>query len=214
MNKVKLIKQNQKPTIPDEFNKIVADPDSFEKSLITSRANLISRYQQFKTDVRNGKLGKTAQFWMMYIDLMELQQLAHTSIQTNDYDMRLYAWENILPYYFALNKVNYARYGTCYLETLKQIDIRNPGLKTLLEKRKISVQAQIAYPVRTAIDQRGEQSINRDAKTAGMALVNIQTTENWDVWDIFIRINHSKYQQVSYQKYFSCVKIIFKFSLS
>ena len=78
----------------------------------------------------------------------------------------------------------------------------------------MSVQAQIAYPVRTAIDQRGEQSINRDAKTAGMALVNIQTTENWDVWDIFIRINHSKYQQVSYQKYFCCVKIIFKFSLS
>ena len=122
LNKVKLIKQNQKPTIPDEFNKIVADPDSFEKSLITSRANLISRYQQFKTDVRNGKLGKTAQFWMMYIDLMELQQMAHTSIQTNDFDMRLYAWENILPYYFALNKVNYARYGTYYVETLKQID--------------------------------------------------------------------------------------------
>ena len=59
----------------------------------------------------------------------------------------------------------------------------------------MSVQAQIAYPVRTAIDQRGEQSMNRDAKTAGMALVNIQTTENWDVWDKFIRINHSKYQQ-------------------
>ena len=214
MNKVKLIKQNQKPTIPDEFNKIVADPDSFEKSLITSRANLISRYQQFKTDVRNGKLGKTAQFWMMYIDLMELQQLAHTSIQTNDYDMRLYAWENILPYYFALNKVNYARYGTYYVETLKQIDIRYPGLKPLLEKKGMSVQAQIAYPVRTAIYQRGEQSINRDAKAAVMALVNIQTTENWDVWDKFIRINHSKYQQVSYQKYFPCVKIIVKFSLS
>ena len=104
------------------MNEIAADRDSFEKSLITSCANLISRYQQFKTDVGNGKLGKTAQLWMMYIDLMELQQMAHASIQTNDYDMRLYAWENILPYYFALNKVNYARYGTYYEETLKQID--------------------------------------------------------------------------------------------
>ena len=182
--------------------------------MITSCANLISSYQQFKTDIRNGKLGKTAQFWMMYIDLMELQQMAHTSIQTNDFGMRLYAWENILPYYFALNKVNYARNGTYYLETLKQIDIRNPGLKTLLEKRGMSAQAQIAYPIRTATDQRWEQSINRDAKTAGVALVNIQTTKNWDAWDKFIRTNHSKYQQVSYQKYFSCVKIIFRFSLS
>ena len=45
----------------------------------------------------------------------------------------------------------------------------------------MSVQAQIEYPVRTAIDQRGEQSINRDGKTARMALINIQTTENWDL---------------------------------
>ena len=117
------------------MNEIAAVPDSFEKSLITSCANLISRYQQFKTDVRNGKLGKTAQFWMMYVDLMELQQMAYTSIQTNDYDMRLYAWENILPYYFALNKVNYARYGTYYVETLKQIDIRYPGLKPIVGKK-------------------------------------------------------------------------------
>ena len=49
--------------------------------------------------------------------------MAHTSIQTNDYDMHLYTWENILAYYFALNKVNYARYGAYYVETLKQIDI-------------------------------------------------------------------------------------------
>ena len=60
---------------------------------------------------------------MMYIDLMELHQIARTSVQTNDYDMRLYAWENILPYYFALSKLNYVRYGTYYVQTLKQIDI-------------------------------------------------------------------------------------------
>ena len=92
----------------------------------------------------------------------------------------------ILPYYFALSKLNYVRYGTYYVETLKQIDILYPGLKPLLEKRGMSAQGQIAYPVRTAIDQRGEQSINRDAKTAGMALLNIQTTKNWGVWDKFI----------------------------
>ena len=132
----------EKPTIPDELNEIAADPDSFEKSLITSCANLISRYQQFKTDIRNGKLGKTAQFWMMYIDLMELQQMVHTSVQTNDYDMHLYAWENILLYSFALNKVNYARYGTYYVEILKQMDIRYPGLKPLLEKRRMSAHKQ------------------------------------------------------------------------
>ena len=32
----------------------------------------------------------------------------------------------------------------------------------------LSVQAQDKYPLATASDQRGEQTINRDAKTAGM----------------------------------------------
>ena len=37
----------------------------------------------------------------------------------------------------------------------------------MLEKPGLSVQAQDRYPVRTALDQRGEQTINRDAKTSG-----------------------------------------------
>ena len=48
-----------------------------------------------------------------------------------------------------------------------QIDDRYPGLKPLLQSNGFSVQAQTAYPIRTSIDQRGEQSINRDAKTLG-----------------------------------------------
>lgn len=32
----------------------------------------------------------------------------------------------------------------------------------------ISVQAQTSHPVRTSVDQRGEQTINKDAKTSGV----------------------------------------------
>ena len=42
-----------------------------------------------------------------------------------------------------------------------------PGLKDLISKEGLSVQGQEKYPLRTAIDQRGEQTINRDAKTSG-----------------------------------------------
>jgi hypothetical protein len=37
----------------------------------------------------------------------------------------------------------------------------------MLDKSGLSVQAQDRHPLRTATDQRGEQTINRDAKTAG-----------------------------------------------
>ena len=36
----------------------------------------------------------------------------------------------------------------------------------------LSIQAQDHYPLATACDQRGEQTINRDAKTAGMNLLS------------------------------------------
>ena len=55
-----------------------------------------------------------------------------------------------------------------YVQVLKQIESKYPGLKELLLPCGLSVQAQETYPVRTAIEQRGEQTINRDAKTSGM----------------------------------------------
>ena len=71
----------------------------------------------------------------------------------------------MLSMYFAFNKTNHTRYGTWYVQTMKEIDDRYPGLKPLLQSNGLSVQAQTAYPIQTSIDQRGEQSINRDAKT-------------------------------------------------
>ena len=62
---------------------------------------------------------------------------------------------------------NYARYGTYYAEILSKIDTLYPGLKETLNLNGLSVQAQDHHPLRTAIDQRGEQTINRDGKTCG-----------------------------------------------
>ena len=47
----------------------------------------------------------------------------------------------------------------------------------MLNKQGVSIQSQDRYPLRTAIDQRGEQTINRDAKTAG-GLTMIAKDEN------------------------------------
>ena len=99
---------------------------------------------------------------------MSLQHQAHSAIQTNDFEMRLDAWERVLPYYFIFNKMNYAQYGSHYVQVLKQIESKYPGSKELLLPFGLSVQAHETYLVRTAIDQRGEQTINRDAKTSGV----------------------------------------------
>ncbi|KAG1711251.1 hypothetical protein GQR58_002553 [Nymphon striatum] len=156
-----------RPKIPKDLEDMVVDPETFDGRVSEDTVKLFQKYERYRQDVREGAIGKTAQFWLLYLDLMRIQHQIHTSVQTNDFDMRLDSWERMLPMYFAFNKTNYARYGTWYVQTLKEIDDRYPGLKPLLQSNGLSVQAQTACSIRTSIDQRGEQSINRDAKTPG-----------------------------------------------
>ena len=97
--------------------------------------------------------------------------MIHTAVQQNNFEMRLQAWTYWIPFYFSTNLVNYARYRTFYLETLKNIHKNYPGSKELLRTTGLSVQDRYAH--RTAIDQRGEQTINRDAKTSSKILFSL-----------------------------------------
>ena len=87
---------------------------------------------------------------------MNKQHLAHTAVQENNFDFKVLSWEFMLLFYFYFNKLNYARYGTYYLQQLTHIETLYPGLRELLMVKGLSVQAQITHPIRTAIDQRGE----------------------------------------------------------
>ena len=103
----------------------------------------------------------------MYLDIFRMQRMAHISVQENDFDLRCHSWERFMPLYFALNMTNYARYGSYYVEILNCIDQLYPGMKDMLKTSGLSSQSQDRYPLRTPIDQRGEQTINRHAKTPG-----------------------------------------------
>ena len=91
----------------------------------------------------------------------------HVAVQENNLPLKLFAWEYFLPLYFITNETNYARYGFYYVEQLKSIDTTFPGLKEVLKHKDFSGQAQEKYPVRIAVDQRGEQTIKKQVKTAG-----------------------------------------------
>ena len=96
-----------------------------------------------------------------------MQQLAHRAVQENNFDLRLSCWKFFLPLFFATDKTNYSRYGAYYVAILERIEELYPGLRNLLETKGMSVQAQGKVPLRVAVDQRGEQTLNRDAKTTG-----------------------------------------------
>lgn len=54
---------------------------------------------------------------------------------------------------------------------MRVIETKYPGLIDMLKHTGLSVQGQERYPLRISIDQHGEQTINRDAKTIGISQI-------------------------------------------
>ena len=91
--------------------------------------------------------------------MMEQQHYLHVGIQENSFEARMNACDYFLPFYFVMNKLNYTRYGSYYLHQMKNREVISPGLKI-----PVSVQGLNRYNIRTPIDQRAEQTLNKEAK--------------------------------------------------
>ena len=87
----------------------------------------------------NGEFGKTPQFWVMYIIMIDRQQKLHYAVNTNNYNLRLLIWKESLPMWFATNKIHYARYGTFYVKFLEHLEYTHPGAKEEIEEKGLSV---------------------------------------------------------------------------
>ena len=72
-----------------------------------------------------------------------------------------------------VDKQNNARYDSFYVTLMLNMETTYSGLKTLLTVKKISFEGQDRYPLRSLVDQRGEQTINKDANTAGYLFLSI-----------------------------------------
>ena len=60
---------------------------------------------------------------------MRIQQSTLTSVRENDFNLGLCWWSYFISYYFVLNRTNYKRYGSYYLQVTEAIDSTHPGLK-------------------------------------------------------------------------------------
>ena len=132
--------------IPETFAQIAQEPDS--PTIDDVCVAFIRKYEEFKQSVRDRKLGKTPQFWLvLYLDLMRTQNWAHLAVHDNNLDLRYYCYKFFLPLYFALHKTNYARYASYYVKMLENMKVSYPGLKDLLSEKGMSVQAQERFPL-------------------------------------------------------------------
>jgi hypothetical protein len=125
------------------------------------------QFQNFKQQVRNGQLEKTAQLWMNYCDSVWILLRFVEAVKENDLELyvnSMYAMSSLM---FSSDHLNYARYLPMYYMQLKNLVEANEDAKELLGKYGISVSRSKVPACRNAIDVTIEQTINRSAKTTG-----------------------------------------------
>ena len=110
--------------LPTKSQEVASDPLSDSEAVVHNSEEFFISYGDFFQSTLNGDNSKTAQYWAKYL---EMQTMIHTAVQENNFEMRLQGWTYWIPFYFSTDLFNYAHYGTCYLETLKNIQKNYPG---------------------------------------------------------------------------------------
>ena len=132
-----------------------------------SCTRLLMLYNSFKEKVRKGEMGKTAQFWLDYMDKVWLVLMFLRATKENNLDLHLWCLQNLCRMFFSYDRPNYARYTTVYMLTLLNLPSSHPGGQELLRLNGFSVNRSEVQSSRNAVDLTIEQTINRHAKSHG-----------------------------------------------
>ena len=94
-------------SLEDDLPNVV---DGDKKKLMAEHTNeLIKKYEEFAQETRNGNHGKTAQYWMGYVDMLHLYHEFSRSIRTGDLDLYIYCLQQMTALFFTFNHQNYSR---------------------------------------------------------------------------------------------------------
>ena len=155
----------------DQVNSMVGDLNQqkfdslLQNPLLTE---LMILWQDFLEDLRHNNGGLSA-YWMSYIDMVEdvVLCLLHGSHEGN-WDLHLNAIRTMIPWCFAYDKVNYARYLSAYYAQMTNLPNKNPDVYGAFKTGQFSVQMSTNNPFgRIPVDQTTEVTVNKDTRTPG-----------------------------------------------
>ena len=119
-------------------------------------------------DYLRNKKGKLSSFWMSYIDLVDILLNMVRASREGHWELHLSAIEQMIPWCFAYDNVNYARYLPAYLSEMTHLEETHPEAHEFLKSGGFSVQIGDQNPFgRVPVDQTCEETVNKDTQTAG-----------------------------------------------
>ena len=144
---------------------------------------------QFHAYVLNIKERGTdlARFWLSYLELCELMLNLIYATRTGSWELYLSCMEEVIPWTFAYDRQNHARYLVPFLKDMRGLSVTMPEVYRAFKDGQFSVQMSKDNPFgRNEAEKTIENTINRDYKTGGGYVgfsANFATAQKWVLKD-------------------------------
>ena len=130
-------------------------------------SEFIVLYDKYLDYLRNSN-GKLSSFWMSYLDIVEILLNLLRASRERDWELHLSAIRKMIPWCFAHDNLNYARYLSAYVSEMSHLEEENPDAFKYLKPGGFSVQIGEGNPFgKVPVDQACEGTVNKDTQTAG-----------------------------------------------
>ena len=124
-------------------------------------------WSQFLQHLRSEN-GDLSTFWMSYIDVVDVLLGLIRASREGNWQLHLYTVRHMIPWCFAYDKVNYARYLPVYYAQMTNLPTDHPEVHRKFMEGHFSVQLAEESPFgRIPVDQTMEVTVNKDTKTTG-----------------------------------------------
>ena len=140
-------------------------------------------YEAYFQGLIKGSECKLAQFWAIYVYIVNrIHRLLQRAVRTNDLDLFLRVLPCTIELFFALNRPNYARWGSLFLDKLEKMP---DAARKVLEAGAFSTRRTSKSYSRSPIDMTLEQTVNRDAASSATGITSFANSESafrrWNV---------------------------------
>ena len=149
--------------IKDEL-KIIKEQKDIENHVFSKEVEeFLELYKKFTVDTSKGLYGKTAQYWMIYIEMVHMYHQLTRSVRTGNINLYTACLPKITNYFFALNQPNNARWTVKYHDNLLKLPETYPEVYKEFQNHLFGIKRTNKPFSRIPIDLTLEQTINGDA---------------------------------------------------
>ena len=112
--------------------------------------------------------GNLSTFWMSYMDMIEILLGLIRASREGGWMLHLASVRAMIPWCFAYDRLNYARYLPCYDAQMFQLHTTHPNVHAEIMQGGFQVKLGSNNPFgRIPVDQTIEETINKDTQTPG-----------------------------------------------